>query len=113
MNTNRATGYDLPAHFSFNLGESPSPGPCSLVAKIKPVHPKLLQSGNPRVDVLQDGVIIGSFTHTAGQETDTVINSFACRPVHTFQFRVPAEAEYGNLAFTEQDDSGIFMTIGC
>lgn len=95
-------------------------GPCTLVLSF-PKGKGLDNSGDVRSNVYErlvdQNFKIGSLVGTvdlkgsADQDTFRVINSFACKPVLSYQFRL--EGGDGKTAFYQEPGTGIAMTYGC
>lgn len=94
-----------------------SVGPCQLVAKFPAGYP-ISHSGSDLVNVRAtngnaQGSVVGTlrFMSSPGSPTRTVINSFSCSTVMSYQLEI-ADGNPGWVAFQDTLDAGLFMEVG-
>ncbi|KAK4207989.1 hypothetical protein QBC37DRAFT_432636 [Rhypophila decipiens] len=114
------SGPQLPTQdISFNVPEN-SVGPCTLVLsfpKGKGTH----VSGDVRASVYEHtgslstdiGSLVGTVELKGSETEDTFryINSFACKPLMSYKFRLDGERD-GRVEFFQGEGQGIAMTVG-
>ncbi|KAI2606501.1 uncharacterized protein GGS25DRAFT_524166 [Hypoxylon fragiforme] len=89
-----------------------SVGPCTLVARFPAGYP-IVSTGSDLVNVTAvdgpaPGALVGALRFRAG--TTTVVNSFACRDVMSYELSI-AQGE-GEVSFAEIQGAGLFMDVG-
>ncbi|XXH03888.1 hypothetical protein Hte_010296 [Hypoxylon texense] len=91
-----------------------SAGPCQLVAKFPAGYP-VVSTGDDLVDVRAvdgpaAGALVGSLRFRPG--ATTVVNSFACRDVMSYELALANPEGDGEVRFSEIQGAGLFMEVG-
>ncbi|KAI1762887.1 hypothetical protein GGR53DRAFT_398724 [Hypoxylon sp. FL1150] len=102
---NDAVSFGIPAN---------SVGPCQLVAKFPAGYP-IISTGSDLVNVRAvdgpaAGALVGDLRFRAG--TTTVINSFACRDVMSFELSLAEPTEGSRVSFSQIKGAGLFLEVG-
>lgn len=89
-----------------------SVGPCTLLARFPAGYP-IVSTGSDLVNVTAidgpaPGALVGALRFRAG--TTTVINSFTCRDVMSYELSIAQGV--GEVSFAEIQGAGLFMDVG-